>query len=238
LISFAHFPLILLKINIHVISEKDDVLMVLNSIKNWIVPQDKIFFELLSRESKNMLEGVKSLDDMLRNYKDVEQKRDKVKDLETKGDDIVHEIFTHLNKTFIVPIDHTDISSLASSVDDIIDLSEGVATRLFLYRIKKPAPALLAISKILVMQAEEIDACISEFRSRRKYPDILERCIKINSLENRADDIYKSALADLFTKKDAIEIIKTKELYDTIERATDCCEDAANIIKDIVMKHS
>lgn len=212
--------------------------MVLNSIKNWIVPQDKVFFELLSSESRNMLEGVKALDDMLRNYKDIEKRRDNIKNLETKGDDIVHDIFGHLNKTFIVPIDHTDISSLASTVDDIIDLSEGVATRLFLYRIKKPAPPLLAICKILVMQAEEIDTCMSEIRKRKNYSDILERCIKINSLENRADDIYKSALADLFTKKDAIEIIKSKELYDTIERATDCCEDAANIIKDIVMKHS
>lgn len=212
--------------------------MVLNSIKNWIVPQDKVFFELLSRESKNMVDGVKALDDMLRNYKDVEQKRNNIKDLETKGDDIVHDIYTHLNKTFIVPIDHMDISSLASTVDDILDLSEGVATRLFLYRIKKPTPPMLAICKILVMQAEEVDICISEFRSRKKYSDILERCIKINSLENRADDIYRSTIADLFTKKNAIEIIKLKELYDTIERATDSCEDSANIIKDIVMKHS
>lgn len=212
--------------------------MVLTSMKNWIVPQDKVFFELLSREAKVMLEGVRALDELLNNFKDVERKRNHIKGLETKGDDIVHDIYTHLNTTFIVPIDHTDISSLASSVDDILDLSEGVATRIFLYRIKKPTPALISISATLVKQAEEIEACVSVFSDRKNYPQVLLRCIKINTLENRADEAYRNALAKLFTQKNAIEIIKMKELYDAIERATDCCEDSANIIKDIVMKHS
>lgn len=207
-------------------------------MKNWIVPQDKLFFEFLSREAKIMLEGVRALDELLNNYTDVEKKRNRIKDLENKADEVVHEIYNHLNTTFIVPIDHTDISTLASTMDDIMDLSEGVATRLFLYGIKKPTPALISLSAALVKQAEELEACIIAFSDRKNYPKINERCIKINSLENRADEIYRNALAKLFTQKDAIEIIKMKELYDTIERATDSCEHSANIIKDIVMKHS
>lgn len=212
--------------------------MVLNSMKNWIVPQDKIFFNLLSAGAKNMLEGAVALNSMLKDYRDIERKRNHIKSIESKGDNIVHELYTRLNTTFIVPIDHTDISSLASSLDDILDMCEGVATRLFLYKVKKPTPELVAISETLVLQAQEIEAAVLAFNSRKNYPAILERCVTVNTLENKADDEYRKALAKLFTKKDAIEIIKMKELYDTIERATDFAEDAANVVKDIILKHS
>src|SRR3972149_1287742 len=163
-------------------------------LKEWIIPQDKHFFNMLENESQNVLDGSNAFLDMLKNYENIKEKQQKIKDIEHQGDDFVHEIFEELNKTFITPIDHEDISALASAFDDVLDYIDGTATRLVLYEIERP--------------------------------------------ENVADDIYKSSVAQLFKQKDAIEIMKLKEIYERLEFATDKCEDAANVISDIVVKNS
>ncbi len=207
-------------------------------LKEWILPQDKHFFNMLENEAQNVLDGANAFFDMLKNYESIKEKQQKIKDIEHQGDDFVHEIFEELNKTFITPIDHEDISKLASAFDDVLDYIDGTATRLVLYEIEKPDENMIKLAEVLVKQTTELNIALSGLRDLNNSKEIEKRCIEVNRLENIADDIYKTSVAQLFKTKDAIEIMKLKEVYERLEFATDKCEDAANVISDIVVKNS
>lgn len=207
-------------------------------LKEWIIPQDKHFFNMLENESSNVLDGSIAFLEMLNNYENIKQKQQKIKDIEHQGDDFVHEIFEELNKTFITPIDHEDISGLASAFDDVLDYIDGTATRFVLYEIEKPEENMIKLAEVIVKQATELNTAICGLRNIKNPKDIEKKCIEVNRLENIADDIYKTSVAQLFKRKDAIEIMKLKEIYERLEFATDKCEDAANVISDIVVKNS
>jgi predicted phosphate transport protein (TIGR00153 family) len=207
-------------------------------LKHILVPQEKRFFAMLEQQARIVHKGSDALNDMLKNYRNAEELAQRIEDIEHEGDDAVHEIFTELNKTFITPIDHTDISSLASAMDDVLDRMEGTASRLVLYEIKQPPQSLTRLAEVLSRQVKALNEAVSGLRERRSYGRALERCVEINRLENEADEIYRGAVAKLFKTKNAIEIMKLKEIHDIIEQATDMCEDAASVIKDIVVKHS
>lgn len=207
-------------------------------LKEWLIPQDKHFFNMLENESTNVLDGSTVFLEMLKNYDTVREKQQEIKDIEHQGDDFVHEIFEELNKTFITPIDHEDISALASAFDDVLDYIDGTATRLVLYEIKKPEENMIKLAEVIVKQATELNLALCGLRNINNPREIEKRCIEVNRLENMADDIYKSSVAALFKQKDAIEIMKLKEIYERLEFATDKCEDAANVISDIVVKNS
>lgn len=207
-------------------------------LKEWILPQDKHFFNMLENESRNVLDGSIAFLEMLNNYENIKEKQQRIKDIEHQGDDFVHEIFEELNKTFITPIDHEDISALASAFDDVLDYIDGTATRLVLYEIEKPEESMIKLAEVLVKQTTELNTALSGLRNIKNPKEIEKRCIEVNRLENVADDIYKTSVAQLFKRKDAIEIMKLKEVYERLEFATDKCEDAANVISDIVVKNS
>jgi predicted phosphate transport protein (TIGR00153 family) len=207
-------------------------------LKEWLIPQDKHFFNMLENESNNVLDGSKAFLEMLRNYENIKEKQQIIKDIEHQGDDFVHEIFEELNKTFITPIDHEDISALASAFDDVLDYIEGTATRLVLYEIEKPQENMIKLAEVIMSQVNELNLAIRGLRNIKNPKEIEKRCIEVNRLENVADDIYKSSVARLFKQKDAVEIMKLKEVYERLEFATDKCEDAANVISDIVVKNS
>lgn len=207
-------------------------------LKEWIIPQDKHFFNMLENESQNVLNGSIAFLDMLKNYENIKEKQQKIKDIEHQGDDFVHEIFEELNKTFITPIDHEDISKLASALDDVLDYIDGTAMRLVLYDIQKPEENMIKLADVLLQQTTELRQALSGLRKIKNAKEIKKRCIEVNRLENVADDIYKTSVADLFKRKDAIEIMKLKDVYERLESATDMCEDAANVISDIVVKNS
>lgn len=207
-------------------------------LKEWLIPQDKHFFNMLENESNNVLDGSKAFLEMLRNYENIKEKQQIIKDIEHQGDDFVHEIFEELNKTFITPIDHEDISALASAFDDVLDYIEGTATRLVLYEIEKPEGDMIKLAEVIMSQVTELNLAIRGLRNIKNPKEIEKRCIEVNRLENVADDIYKSSVARLFRQKDAVEIMKLKEVYERLEFATDKCEDAANVISDIVVKNS
>ncbi len=207
-------------------------------LKEWLIPQDKHFFNMLENESNNVLDGSKIFLEMLEHYENIDEKQQRIKDIEHQGDDFVHEIFEELNRTFITPIDHEDISALASAFDDVLDYIDGTATRFVLYEIKKPEENMIKLAEVIVKQATELNLALCGLRNIRNPKEIETRCIEVNRLENVADDLYKSSVAQLFKQKDAIEIMKLKEVYERLEFATDKCEDAANVISDIVVKNS
>jgi predicted phosphate transport protein (TIGR00153 family) len=160
----------------------------------------------------------------------------RIKDLEHKGDELTHQVIDELNKTFITPIDREDIHDLCAALDDVLDLIDSTATRLVLFRITEPIRSVPEMSAVLLSQAMEIGAAVSNLQDN---DHVVERCIEINRLENDGDRLFQSAIASLFEEvKDPIDVIKRKEIIETLETATDKAEDVANVLESIVVKNT
>jgi len=210
---------------------------------SWLVPQEKQFFDMIEIQSKNVATGVDALLDMLEHYeetdeKGLDEKRRRIKEIESKGDRIVHDVFDELNRTFITPIDREDISALTSSLDDILDNLEAVGERLILYKIQRPPKYMIEFARTLKNAVRNVQDGIALLRDFKNAGKIRDFCKEINTLENEGDTLLRKAMADLFTGKDAIEIIKMKELYDNMEAAIDRCEDVADVMGDILVKYA
>jgi len=206
--------------------------------KEWIIPQEKHFFDMLEEQADIVLEGAESLLDMVKNFNNVAEKRDRIKDIEHKGDEMVHTIAEALTRTFVTPIDQEDISKLTSRLDDILDYIEAASHRLWSYEIKSIPPDMVKLTEVILTSSKEVNHAVKDLRNFKKKNEILNHCIEINRLENTGDDITHVAVAELFKKHDAVDIIKLKEIYEYLEEATDKCEDAADVIKDVFMKNS
>jgi len=206
--------------------------------KEWIIPQEKHFFEMLEQQADIVLEGGECLLDLVKNFDHVTEKRDKMKMIEDKGDDAVHDISEALNKTFVTPIDHDDMSKLASRLDDILDYMESASHRMWSYEIKRIPPDMIRLVEVLLISTKEVNHAVKDLRNFNRKNEIVNHCIEINRLENIGDDITHQAVAGLFKTSDVVDLIKFKEIYEHLEQATDKCEDAADVIKDIFIKHS
>jgi hypothetical protein len=206
--------------------------------KEWIIPQEKHFFAMLDQQADVVLEGAEALLDMTKDFTDVAQKRDRIKDIEHRGDDLVHTIAEELNKTFVTPIDHDDMSKLTSRLDDVLDYIEAAAHRMWAYQVKSVPPEMVRLAECVLGSTREVNHAVKDLKNFKRKNEILQHCIEINRWENVGDDITHEAVANLFKGKDVIELIKLKEIYEHLEMATDKCEDVADVIKDIFIKNS
>ena len=175
--------------------------------------------------------------ELITNYDDVASRRNRIKDIEHQGDEIVHEIYDHLAKSFVTPIDREDISKLASLYDDVLDYIYAVVNRLYLYEIEQPTDPMRRFADIVVKSVEEIDLAFATIR-KLNTPEIETRCNEVDRLENEADDVLNESVAGLFKSNDAISIIKLKEVYELMETITDKCEDVVQVVRDIVLEYS
>src|SRR5208282_140823 len=157
-------------------------------IRELILPHDKIFFQLLEQESKNVLSGAQALHDLMSNYDRLEERRGQIASIEHHGDEIVHEIYERLLKSFVTPLDRDEIAKLASLYDDVLDFIDGVVTRLLLYEIKTPTDTMRRFTEIVTKAVEEIDFAFAAIREI-KVQYIEARCIEVDRLENEADEI-------------------------------------------------
>lgn len=201
------------------------------------MPQEKIFFQLLEQESKNVLAGAQALKFLVGNFEDLSGKRNEIKRIEHTGDEIVHSIYDHLVKSFITPIDREDISKLASLYDDVLDYIYAVVNRLYLYEITQPTEPMRKFTEIVVKSVQEIDFAFASIK-KIKAQEIDSRLNEVDRLENEADDVLNESVAELFKSNDAIAIIKFKEIYELMEGITDKCEDVVNVIRDIILEYS
>jgi uncharacterized protein len=215
--------------------------MKLNNILQAFVPKENKFFVLFEEATKN-LETVSDMLVEMMNETDIEKRHQMIAEierLEHKGDLITHEIFHELSSSFITPFDREDIHSLATSIDDILDYMHGSAKRIELYNVKTISKAMKDISALIKEGNDELRKAILGLKSSDNFKEVLQSCVKINSIENRADDVYDRAIGWLFdTEKDAISLIRDKEVLQNLETATDKCEDAANVIESIIVKYS
>ena len=216
--------------------------MSLNSIFQYFIPKDrKIFFPLFEQASSNvvdmarvLVEAVNSADAQVR-----ENMYTQIDELENKGDELTHQIYLELSKNFITPFDREDIAALASAIDDVADYIQGAANRMSLYRIDDLNEAILQLSDLILQGSIDMGKAVNELKDLKNVRSITDSCIRINSIENQADIIFDRAVADLFLyEKDAIRLIKYKEILAALETATDMCEDAANVMETILVKNA
>lgn len=207
-------------------------------IKEWVVPQDKVFFDLFEEMAAQMRAASEYLVMMMEDYDDLKNKCHKMKEFEHKGDEITHSVYELLNRTFITPIEPEEISRLATALDDILDYIDGTAHQMFVYGIKETDDYMVELSKLIALSAAQIEEAVRGIRDLKNPKYIEERCIEVNRLENLADDVLGHAIKELFKSEDAITIIKLKDVYENLEMATDKCEDAANVLSDIAIRHS
>jgi predicted phosphate transport protein (TIGR00153 family) len=203
-----------------------------------LLPREEKFFALFLKQvetiweaSRLMLEGAAAGNSSLAMASQT------IKTLETKGDEITHEIFTRLNQTFITPLDPEDIQALSVSLDNVLDGIEDAAHRMVAYHLEPITPTILELCGIVNQCAKALQRAFEMLDHDKQK--VMEHCIEINRLENEADKLVRTAVADLFMKeKDPITIIKLKEVYDFLEATTDYCEDVADTLQTVVVKNS
>lgn len=213
----------------------------LNPILQYFVPKDRKFYPLFEQASANMLAISNVLIEVM--VAPTYEKRisliRQIEKLEHAGDDITHTIFQEVGKTFITPFDREDIQRLASVMDDVIDYIHGSAKRIELYKVDPIHPSMIKLAELIQQCAVELNNAISSLRNMRNIVKIKEALVRVNSLENHADDIFDNAVARLFEdEKDAIQIIKIKEVLTALETATDKCEDVANVLESVIIKNT
>ncbi len=215
--------------------------MSLNTIFQYFIPKDKNFFPLFEQSSTNLIKmaellnkavNTKNPEDRLEFFKEIEG-------LEHVGDEITHQIYLELSKNFITPFDREDIHQLATAIDDIADYIHGSANRMLLYKVDTITEPIQKLSELILHAVVDLDKAVRELRNLKNIRAIADSCVRINSIENQADYVFDRAVGDLFAfEKDAVQLIKYKEVLAALETATDMCEDAANVLESILVKHA
>jgi len=204
------------------------------------LPREEKFFVFFQQSAENIKETATKLLDLMENYENVPAKVAEIKRLEEVGDTVIHTIMTSLHKTFVTPLDREDIAALGERMDDIVDSIEEAARIMVEYRIEESTEEAKELARILMRCAETLEQAVGMLHFKgSKLEAILPLAADINTLENEADQVVSRAMATLFNgNKDAIYVLKWKEVYDMLEKATDFCEDAANMLEGIVLKHA
>ena len=204
------------------------------------LPREEKFFLLLQQSAANLKATSAKLLDLMEHYENVPEKVAEIQELEELGDTIIHTIMTSLHKTFVTPIDREDIAVLGERLDDIVDSIEEAARIMVEYRIEEPTEKAKELARIILRCAEALEAALGLLHYRgSKLQAILPLAADINTLENEADQVTSQAMAELFNSDvSPIYVLKWKEVYSLLEGATDFCEDAANMLEGIVLKHA
>lgn len=215
--------------------------MGLNSFLKAFLPKDKIFFSLFEQIGEN-LQGmskafVQALNDP--NYDSRRAALIKLEDWEHKNDNLSHKVFVELGQNFITPFDREDIHYLATALDDVADFMYAAGNKIVTYDVSEPNSYMKKMAEIVQLSVEQLAIAVDNLRDMKNIRAITECCVKVNSYENEADDVYTQSITDLFSSNlPAVEIIKLKDVYQDLEFITDKCEDATNIIESIIVKYA
>jgi uncharacterized protein Yka (UPF0111/DUF47 family) len=215
--------------------------MALQSFLKIFMPKNKIFYELF----ENVATNVEKMGGLLRDVvgePDFDKRASligRVEDLEHANDELTHSLFTELGRNFITPFDREDIHYLATSLDDIADYIYASAKKINFYKVNPNDIGLQKFSELIEQAAQQVKIAVFELRDMKNMRNITEALVKINSIENQADDIFDFSIERLFeTEPDAKEVIKKREIYQVMEIVTDKCEDASNVIESIIIKYA
>ena len=201
-------------------------------------PKNKVFFELFEKVTENLVEMSKVFHDGVVEYDQHDEAfMQRISNYEHKNDDYTHQIFIELGQNFITPLDREDISHLASSLDDIADYIYAASKSIFMYKTLE-TKEYTELSLLIHKACLEIQNAISNLNGFKDTAAVKESCIKINSIENIADDVLTKALVTLFETNDPVRIIKVNAVLNYLEEVTDKAEDVANIMENIIIKYA
>jgi predicted phosphate transport protein (TIGR00153 family) len=204
-----------------------------------LIPRSGRFYDLFEENARKLVTASEALTDLLTHFENVDAKTAHIKDLEHEADDITHEIYLQVHRTFVTPLDREDITALAQRMDDVMDYMEGASTAVRTYGITQPTAAARGLADLARLQTVQLERAVSTLRRRGKLRSILEQIKEINRLENEADSLYLNSMAELFSgEMNSIDIIKWRYIYDQLELATDSCEQVSHILEAIVLKHA
>lgn len=215
--------------------------MATNSFFKIFLPKDRIFYSLFESVADTVHKMGITLQEMV--YEADEDKRAsllaQIENMEHKNDDMTHNIFTELGRNFITPFDREDIHQLATALDDIADYIYSSAKKINFYKINPNDTGIHKLTELILQGSVEIKKAVHGLRDMKNLREMTESLVKINSIENQADDVFDMSIEMLFSKEnDFKEVIKKREIYQVLEIATDKCEDAANVIESIVIKYA
>ena len=203
------------------------------------IPREEQFFGLFEDSAQNMVKAAQELKGVVDTWEDVGERVGKITDLEHQGDTITHQIMAQLNRTFVTPFDREDIALLAHSLDDVTDFIHAAADAMLIYKVAHSSQRAKELADIIVQAAIEVERAMPHLRHRAELKQIFERCVEINRLENMADRVFRSAMGELFDDvTDIADVIKWREIYEYMESATDRCEDVANVLEGVALKHA
>lgn len=202
-------------------------------------PKEDIFFELFAANSKLSYESAIRLNEFMKDLTNGEEKYKEIKELENAGDKQVHAIFEQLNKTFITPLDREDIHMIAKALDEVTDMIEQTASRFLMYNVEKATPEALEVSEMIIKCTKELTSLMEALKSSKGTKELKKWIIEINNLEEQGDAYFRKSVTKLFhNDTPAIVVIQWKDIYENLEAILDACEDVANVIEGVVMKHA
>ena len=209
-------------------------------VKFPFLPRAEGFFTLFEESAQNVVKAANALKQLVDTWQDVEQKVNEIDELEHQGDTITHEIMARVHRTFVTPFDREDIALLAHTLDDVTDFIHAAGTAMLLYRVGTPGERVKELADILVQGVVEVEKAMPRLRRHgAELKEVLRHCIEINRLENMADKVFRAAMAELFDDSpDMARVIKWREIYEHMESATDRCEDVANVLEGVALKHA
>jgi predicted phosphate transport protein (TIGR00153 family) len=215
--------------------------MAANSFFKIFLPKDRVFYSLFESVADTVHKMGITLQEMV--YEADEDKRAgklaQIENMEHKNDDLTHTIFTELGRNFITPIDREDIHQLATALDDIADYIYASAKKINFYKINPNDTGIHKLTELILQGSIEIKKATHGLRDMKNLREMTEAIVKINSIENQADDVFDMSIEMLFNNEnDFKEVIKKREIYQVLEIATDKCEDAANVIESIIIKYA
>ena len=203
---------------------------------SWVRANDAEIMTMLEKQASNLVKAAIILAESISNYSTLNDKNAVLKDLEHQGDQFTHELFTIIDKTFVTPLDKEDISELTSTIDQVLDAAYGTSDRMILFKIQKSSSHMQELANLLLKACNEIYTAVKGL-PKAKREDLIQYSKSISQCEHEGDNIYRIAIADLFETDNAIEIIKSKEVYETLENALDRSRDVADVIEDIALKY-
>jgi len=197
------------------------------------------FYTAFEEASGNNHKAALLLDKLCKNLKIAEKTSQQIQELEHKGDQISHNIYSQINSTFVTPLDREDIIMLTQSLDDVVDLIDTSASTIIIYNVKKIPPVVHEFSEIITASTKLVSTILPKLRHRRNFAEVHKAIVEINRLENKADDLLRKSLTRLFKNpKNAIEVIRWRDIYERLERITDKTEDIANVLQNLVTKYA
>jgi predicted phosphate transport protein (TIGR00153 family) len=204
-----------------------------------ILPAETKFYDWFEKGGANLLETAQLFKDLVDDYERPESKMVHITEAERKGDFVQHEIADLLHKTLITPFDQEETHELAHAIDDVVDIIEEAAVLMILYKVEQPTPEAHGLAQLIFRCAEEVNAALFLLRDKKQLAKIHPHVVEINRLEREADGLHRRALENLIasSRDDWFEFMRWKEIYEKMEDATDLCEDIADVLQTIVLKH-